>query len=112
MAGILYGVGVGPGDPELLTLKAVRIMNESDILIVPGDKPEKSVAYQIASSVIDLSAKSVIAVAMPMTKDKKRLEQAHQEASIKIMDALKEKQASSIFNAWRSLYLFHLYLYT
>ena len=33
--GTLYGVGVGPGDPELLTLKAVRILREADVIAVP-----------------------------------------------------------------------------
>ena len=33
--GILYGVGVGPGDPELLTLKAQRILREADVIAVP-----------------------------------------------------------------------------
>ena len=33
--GILYGVGVGPGDPELVTLKAVRIVRECDTVILP-----------------------------------------------------------------------------
>ena len=32
MAGKLYGVGVGPGDPELLTLKAVRLIRENDVI--------------------------------------------------------------------------------
>ena len=34
--GILYGVGVGPGDPELVTLKAVRIVRECDTVILPA----------------------------------------------------------------------------
>ena len=33
--GKLYGVGVGPGDPELMTQKAVRIIQESDVIAVP-----------------------------------------------------------------------------
>ena len=36
MAGKLYGLGVGPGDPELLTLKALRLIRESEVLAVPG----------------------------------------------------------------------------
>ena len=36
MNGILYGVGVGPGDPELMTLKAVRLIKDNDIIAVPG----------------------------------------------------------------------------
>lgn len=34
--GKLYGIGVGPGDPELMTIKAVRIINQSDVIVVPG----------------------------------------------------------------------------
>ena len=32
MSGILYGVGVGPGDPELMTLKAVRLIRENEVI--------------------------------------------------------------------------------
>ena len=39
MTGKLYGVGVGPGDPELITLKALRLTKEADILAFPGEKP-------------------------------------------------------------------------
>ena len=36
MKGKLYGIGVGPGDPELLTLKAKRLIEECDIVAVPA----------------------------------------------------------------------------
>ena len=49
MAGKLYGVGVGPGDPGLLTLKAVQVIKACDVIAVPGKEPENTVAYQIAS---------------------------------------------------------------
>ena len=35
MQGKLYGVGVGPGDPELLTLKALRLIKENEVIAVP-----------------------------------------------------------------------------
>ena len=34
MSGKLYGVGVGPGDPELLTLKALRLIKENGVAIL------------------------------------------------------------------------------
>ena len=36
MSGKLFGLGVGPGDPELLTIKALRLIKESDVIAVPG----------------------------------------------------------------------------
>ena len=37
MKGKLYGIGIGPGDPELLTLKAVRLIREADVILVMRD---------------------------------------------------------------------------
>ena len=48
MKGTLYGVGVGPGDPELMTLKAVRMIRENEIIAVPGADVKDTVAYKIA----------------------------------------------------------------
>lgn len=49
MSGIFYGVGVGPGDPELLTLKAVKVIQEADVIIAPKtEKKEDSTALSIA----------------------------------------------------------------
>ena len=49
MKGKAYGVGVGPGDPELMTLKAARLIRENEVIAVPGKVAEESVAYKIAS---------------------------------------------------------------
>lgn len=49
MAGIFYGVGVGPGDPELLTMKAINVIREADVIIAPKtEKKEDSTALTIA----------------------------------------------------------------
>ncbi|MFR2649516.1 MAG: SAM-dependent methyltransferase, partial [Blautia coccoides] len=47
MKGKLFGLGVGPGDPELLTLKALRLIRESEVIAVPGNDVKESVAYKI-----------------------------------------------------------------
>ena len=60
MYGILYGVGVGPGDPELMTLKAVRLIRETDVIAVPGAEVKETVAYQIAvQAALNLPEKSL-----------------------------------------------------
>lgn len=50
MSGILYGIGVGPGDPELLTLKAARLIANADLVAYPTNKDGASIAKQIAIS--------------------------------------------------------------
>lgn len=94
--GKLYGVGVGPGDPELLTLKAARIIRESDILIVPGKDPKDTVAYRIARQAVpEAEGKELAGVHMPMTKDPAKLAVSHKEAADYIREILDSgKQAA------------------
>ena len=78
MRGIAYGVGVGPGDPELMTQKAIRLIRENDVIAVPGQAAKASVAYGIAASMVpELAQKELVPVPMPMTRDKERLRKAH-----------------------------------
>lgn len=80
--GIAYGVGVGPGDPELMTLKAIRLIRENDVIAVPGKNAEESVAYQIAvANVPELADKELVPVYMPMVKDRALLEQEHRKGA-------------------------------
>ena len=82
MKGKLYGVGVGPGDPELLTLKALRLIRENPVIAVPGEDIQASVAYQIVKGAYEaLDEKTLLSVAMPMTKDPAVLEANHEKAA-------------------------------
>jgi len=66
--GKLYGIGVGPGDPELLTLKAVRLIRDCAIVAVPHKDKNKCFALRIAlGAVPELSDKPLLEVDMPMT---------------------------------------------
>lgn len=85
MAGKLYGIGVGPGDPELLTLKALKKIRECDIIAVPGSDPKKAVAYQIAEGAYaEIAEKEQIGIPMPMTKDERELKSSH-EAGVRTL---------------------------
>lgn len=91
MSGTLYGIGIGPGDPELLTLKAVRIITQSPVIAVPGKTKEDTVAYRIVKQAIPtLDEKQCLEVYMPMTKEEKELERSHRQGAGQVIDCLKE----------------------
>ena len=82
MRGIAYGVGVGPGDPELMTLKAIRLIRENDVIAVPGKVAKEAVAYQIAAAVVpELKDKELVSVYMPMIKDRQLIDAEHRKGA-------------------------------
>ena len=91
MAGILYGVGVGPGDPELMTLKAVRLVRENEVIALPGPEAKETVAYQIAvQAVPELAHKTLLSLVMPMTHDKDEMARNHEKAADTVAEYLKQ----------------------
>lgn len=69
MKGKLYSVGVGPGDPELMTAKAIRLIRECDVLAIPQGDSDVLVAKNIVSGLVDIREKEQLIVYMPMVKD-------------------------------------------
>ena len=68
MSGIFYGIGVGPGDPELLTVKAIKAIENVDVLIAPKtEKKEGSVALTVAKPYLKKDVEIVYQV-FPMVK--------------------------------------------
>lgn len=68
MSGIFYGIGVGPGDPELLTVKAINAIKKVDVLIAPKtEKKDGSVALSIAKPYLKDDVEIVYQV-FPMVK--------------------------------------------
>lgn len=82
-------VGVGPGDPELMTIKACKIIRNCPVIAVPGKAPEETVAYQIAAGAEPaVREKELLGIHMPMTKDPKILEESHRAAVKKLKEEL------------------------
>ena len=91
MQGKLYGIGVGPGDPELITLKAMRLMRESPVIGIPGKNPSESVAFKIAKGAYpEISDKKLLLIETPMTKDSRTLESGYALAADKIISCLRQ----------------------
>lgn len=86
--GKLYGIGVGPGDPELMTLKAVRLIRECDIIAVPQSR-DKCFALRIAEGAMpELEKKPVLEIEMPMTLNKAARARAYEAGSARLREHL------------------------
>lgn len=102
MSGVLYGIGVGPGDPELMTVKAINKIKECEVLAIPvsdasfteaiyeAEKSESQysdllnacVAYQIAVSMLpEIEKKAKLYLPMPMIKVKEQLKVIHDKCA-------------------------------
>lgn len=75
--GVLYGVGTGPGDPELLTIKAVRTIESCPVIAAPQTADGVMVALDIVRGAVDLTGKTVIPVRFSMTRDLERRAAEH-----------------------------------
>ncbi len=115
MTGTFTGVGVGPGDPELMTIRAVRAIRGCSTVAVPisdrelehtilcscGDPEENRVrkylegctAWQIAGNAVpELNEKQVILLPMPMVRDRDRLKEIHDRDAAEVAKLLDEGQ--------------------
>ncbi|MDO4261514.1 MAG: precorrin-2 C(20)-methyltransferase [Eubacteriales bacterium] len=91
MAGKIYGIGVGPGDPELLTLKAKRILEQADVIAVPVKEPgEYSTALEIVRPVVDLHGKEIHEVVFRMDRDVERRKACRAEACGQLAGLLRD----------------------
>ena len=112
MSGIFTGAGVGPGDPELMTLKAVRAIEECSVIAIPvsdstlvapvyelaGSEDgrnaaylERCVAYQIAAGASpETTEKDRIYLPMPMIKEKERLKAIHDQDAAAVAQLVDE----------------------
>jgi len=83
MNGVLYGVGVGPADPELITLKSLRLIKSTEVIAYPKLKGSKSFARNIIEEFIDLP-KVEIAIEIPMTVNRLPAQRAYNAAAQEI----------------------------
>ena len=88
MTGTLYGIGVGPGDPELMTLKAARLLGKADVVFAASStKNDYSTALDIASPHMREGIE-VIRLGFPMTRDKAVLKAAWKQNATTVADVM------------------------
>lgn len=112
MSGKLYGIGVGPGDSELLTLKAKRILDGADVIAIPvKEAGEYSTALEIIRPVVDLSGKELLEVVFRMHPEEAERRKCRREAGEQLAAELaKGKDIAMITLGDVSVYSTYMYV--
>ncbi|MDD6188313.1 MAG: precorrin-2 C(20)-methyltransferase [Clostridiales bacterium] len=109
--GKLWGVGVGPGDPELMTMKAVRVLREADVVMVPDTSKSDKTALNIAKDYLD-GSKELIFVKTPMVRDKAVVDAAYDDAARQICALLDQgKQVAFLTLGDPTVYSTYMYIH-
>ncbi|TGU75129.1 precorrin-2 C(20)-methyltransferase [Geomonas terrae] len=110
---VVYAVGVGPGDPELLTRKAERILRSVDVICAPTGAAEGgSYALSIVEEFIDRSRQEVLVQLFPMVKDMKGLDPYWEEAADQVAQRIAQgKDVAFVTIGDPFLYSTYLYIH-
>lgn len=111
--GMLYGIGVGPGDPELMTLKAVNTIKACDIIAIPAVSKEECYAYSIVQAVLpEIEKKQIMCTPFPMIKDKEKLDISHNKIYSDIVcELLAGKNVAMLTIGDPSVYSTYMYIH-
>ena len=109
--GTFYGVGVGPGDPELLTLKAVRVLERCPVIAAPRTRSGEMLALDIARGAVDLEGKTVVPLYFTMERDRALQHRAHEQAARQVAAYLDQGMDVAMLNLGDvSIYATYSYL--
>ena len=100
LKGIFYGVSVGPGDPELLTLQAVRLIRQCPVLAAPQTSSGQMLALDIARRALGdaLGSKAIVPLHFAMSRDPAVLAASHQQAAAAVRPFLDAGQDVAMLN--------------
>ena len=96
--GTFYAVGVGPGDASLLTLQAVRILEQSPVIAAPQTKSGQMLALDIARGAVDLSKKKILPLRFTMSCDPAVREESYRAICAQLEGFLSRGQDVAMVN--------------
>ena len=79
--GVFYAVSVGPGDPELLTRQACRVLEVCDVIAAPRTKAGRMLALDIAGGAVDMRGKTILPLDFTMAHDAAVREESYRTAA-------------------------------
>lgn len=89
---VLYGVSVGPGDPELMTLKSIKIINACPVIAVPRTKGGRTAALTIAAQSCEMQGKTIIYIDFAMSDDPIAADKNYARAAEQLCGFLRQGQ--------------------
>ncbi len=112
--GRIIGIGIGPGDPELITIKASRTLKEADVIFFPrAHRRKPSIALKVIKPVLENRDRppEILKLILPMTRDEKELEIAwDKNAEIMVEKAKYDKLVAYVTLGDPTLYSTFAYL--
>ena len=96
--GTFYAVGVGPGDPELLTRQACRILTQCEVIAAPQTASGQMLALEIARGAVSLEEKTILPLAFTMSRDAAAREKSYRAAASLIEAELRRGHNAAMVN--------------
>ena len=96
--GVFYAVSVGPGDPELLTRQACRVLTDCGVVAAPRMKSGRMLALDIAAGAVDMQGKTILPLDFTMARDAAVREDSYRTAAAAIETALAAGQDVAMVN--------------
>ncbi len=111
MSSTLYGIGVGPGDPELITLKGLRLLQRVPVVFLPATAPGRSMAGAIARPHLAPERQRIVELVCPPFRERTSLLARWRELAREVTQTLQTGEDAafvtegdpSLYSTWRYL---------